>query len=121
MTFQCSHVSRSTLIYFYFSPTECINNFVEVVYDKITSTIICAFNDPLNITGKSCTVEYGNCNQQMGRKLEGSSTQESPNIVTLKLQSIDSNQRYCYNATASNGSDTIIVMGSIGELINSVA
>ena len=114
MTFQCSHASESTLI-FIFLHTECTNNFVKVVYDMITLTIICTFDDPLNITGKSCTIEYGNCNQQMRPTLEGSSTRESPNIVTLKLQSIDSNQRYCYNVTASNGSYTVIVMGSIGK------
>ena len=100
---------------FNFLHTECTNNFVDVVYETVPSTITCTFDDPLNITGKSCTVEYGNCNQQIGQTLEGSSTQESPNIVTLKLQSIDSNQMYCYNVTASNGSYTIIVMGSIGK------
>ena len=46
---------------------------------------------------------------------EGSSSPESPNIVTLHLQSIDPNLMYCYSVTASNVSYTVIVMGMIGE------
>lgn len=96
---------------------ECTNNFVEVTYYTDSYMIICTFDDPKNITGKLCTIVYGNCDsQQMQQTLNGSSTEQSPNIVTLKLHSIDSNQVYCYNVTASNASYTVIVMGRIGEL-----
>ena len=99
--------------------TECFNDRVNVTYDGESSTITCTFYDPQNITGKSCVIDYRICNSQlMGQSLEASSTPESPNIVTLKLQSIDSNQLYCYNVTASNISYTVIVMGRIlGELM----
>ena len=103
---------------YHFLPTECANNLVNVTYDRESSTITCTFYDPRNITGKSCIIEYGICNfHQVGQTLEGSSTLESPNIVTLQLQSIDPNRMYCYNVTASNVSYTVIVMGRIGELI----
>ena len=97
---------------------ECSNDLVNVTYDEKSSTITCTFYDPQNITGKSCIIEYKICNSQlMGQSLEASSSPESPNIVTLNLQSIDSNQPYCYNITTSNVSYTVIVMGRIGKLI----
>ena len=92
------------------------------MYDGESSTITCTFYDPQNITGKSCIIEYRICNLQlMGQieSLEASSTPESPNVVTLNLQSIDSNQPYCYNVTASNVSYTVIIMGRIlGEYMS---
>ena len=100
--------------------TECFNDRVNVTYHRESSTITCTFYDSQNIIGKLCIIEYGRCNsQQIGQILvsEASSTPESPNIVTLNLQSIDSNQLYCYNVTASNVLYTIIIMGRIlGEL-----
>ena len=96
--------------------TECSNDLVNVTYDEESSTITCTFFDAQNIAGKSCIIEYRICNSQLiGQSLEASSTPESPNIVTLNLRSIDSNQPYCYNVTASNISYTVIVMGRIGK------
>ena len=94
---------------------ECSNDLVNVMYDGESSTITCTFYDPQNITGKSCIIEYRICNSQlMGQSLEASSTLDSPNTVILTLQSIEPNQMYCYNVTASGVSYTVIVMGMIG-------
>ena len=40
---------------------DCLNNFVEVKFDRSTSTIICMFLNRLNTAEKSCSVTYGVC------------------------------------------------------------
>lgn len=91
----------------------CTNKFARVEYNSATSIISCVFRDQLNTTGRLCTVMYGHCHQELVQSSEGYTTAETPNTVMLRLMLSGLNQEYCYVVTASNGTNTVIVKGSI--------
>ena len=97
LTFLC-HISLHT---------ECTNQFVEVEYDRIASTITCRFLDETDTSVKLCTVMYGECGQELVQTTQGSSTMETPNNIVL---SVDANKNLeCYSVTASSDLVTVIV------------
>lgn len=76
------------------------------MYDSQLSEITCNFN--LTDTSiKSCTVMYGQCDQEPDKNVTGTSTVESPNLVVLQLGG--GTQLECYTVTASSDTFTIIV------------
>ena len=93
------------------------NSFVTVKYDKNAATFSCIFKDTNNVTGKiACIICYSQCGNSLRKKLEAESTEESPNQVLLQLPSDSMDyQSLCYNITATNGVQTVIVEGCIDD------
>ena len=112
------HISSDSCIYLLFNLSllsGCINRFVEVEYDRMTSSITCRFLDETDTSIKSCSVTYGQCSQVPGQvgQLGNSSTMETPNVVYIKIP-VSGDDLKCYNVTASSDVFTVIVqaMGS---------
>ena len=82
----------------------CTNEFVSVQYDSITSTITCDFLDEMDISIKSCSVMYGQCDQML---VHGSQQNGTANSITLRVPETFE----CYKVRASNDTFTIIVEG----------
>lgn len=78
-----------------------------VEYNTARSTIICRFLNETDTSVKSCTVMYGQCDQQLVKTAPGRSTIEAPNYIELRVDPAWSTLD-CYIVTAS--SDTFIVM-----------
>ena len=93
---------------------DCTNQFVEIQYSSATSTISCIFLSELDGSEKSCSIRYGECNQELTEMAAGNTTTSSVIMLNLTLTSSDSQ---CYVATASNGTYTVMVDGSIGKVI----
>lgn len=85
-----------------------------VKYDNEEAIFSCIFNDRMDRTKKSCTVNYGQCGN-LSNKAQAESTEESPGIVLLKLTPKPpiNGQTLCYSIIATNGVQTIIVEGHI--------
>lgn len=79
------------------------------MYSSATRTIICSFQNPLDASNKSCSVQYGRCDQMFTQTV---SVDTSSNNVSLKL-SLSDGASYCYIVTASNDSYVVIVEGRI--------
>ena len=84
----------------------CINRFVRVKYDEMSSTITCTFLNELDTSIKSCVVMYGHCGQKLNQTTRGNSTVEDPNIISLP---VNSNRIACFVVTANSGSLTVLV------------
>ena len=84
-------------------------------YDENTATFSCIFKDSNTATGKiTCRICYSQCGNSLSKKLEAESSAESPNRVLLQLPSDSMEyQSLCYNITATNGVQTVIVEGYI--------
>ena len=93
-------------------PAGCTNQFVKVEYDSATSTISCVFLNNRNIIEQSCSIKYGKCNQKLVLTASDNSTLESPNRVTLQVESDGSD---CYVIRASNGTFTVIIEGQFSS------
>ena len=88
---------------------ECNNRFVKVEYDPSTTTISCVFKNESDLSQKSCSVEYGLCGKE-ANSVQNGTTEGSPFTVTLKLNAIATNSKYCYVVTAKLSNDTLTVM-----------
>ena len=87
----------------------CTNQFVKVEYDSAASTITCTFNQLDNFENLLCDIRYGRCGQEL---FDSSSSTTTSNVATLKAKVSGTT---CYLVTASNGSYTVMVEGSIGN------
>ena len=81
-----------------------------VEYDSTVSTITCVFLNKLDTSVKSCSIQYGVCDSEVIKRASANTTTDR---VTLNIDAAGS---ICYNVTASNGSRTVIVQGTIGDL-----
>ena len=88
---------------------ECNNQFVKVEYDPSTTTISCVFENESDLSKKSCHVEYGLCGKETN-SVHNSTTEGSSSTVTLKLNTIAMNSKYCYVVMARFSNDTLTVM-----------
>lgn len=96
-------------------PAECTNVFVRVEYESSQSRIICQFLNESDVSLKSCSVQYGNCDgSEMSTVLsyfsQGNSTAEAPNKIELD---VNPKNLVCYAVTASSDSLSILVEGRI--------
>ena len=87
----------------------CTNQFVAIRYNSADSTISCAFLNPTDTSIKLCRVIYGPCGEEQTRSVEGFSSIELPNNITL----IVPRGSYCYTATANTDNFTVAVQGMI--------
>ena len=87
----------------------CSNQFVRVVYNSDTSTLLCIFLNELDNSTKSCSVTYGQCNTE----LKQSTHIENINGATLTLTLQELVPPICFIVTASNSTVTVFVKGSI--------
>ena len=87
-------------------------------YKTKDKTVLCTFLNPLDTSQKSCSVRYGQCGQELSRRMESESRDGgSNNVISFKLNIEGNDQTLCYAITASNSTYTIIVEGQIGEYI----
>ena len=84
---------------------------MKVEYHPSNTTISCTFENELDSSQKSCSVEYGICDQAMN-SAQNSTTDDSPSTVTIKLNITAMNSNTCYVVTATNGTFTVMVNGS---------
>lgn len=93
---------------------DCTNDFLEVKYDAAESTITCIFLDQPegNAITRLCRIKYGDCSSELTETSQDSSTTSE---VPLKLQLPRSGQDFCYQITASNGSNIVMVDGKISK------
>ena len=87
-----------------------MNQFVKVKYDSVASTILCQFISQAT-TSKSCSVEYGRCNQV----LVYTSLQKNSTLNNIALD-VDPDRLECYAVTASSDEVTIVVEGHVQRL-----
>ena len=87
----------------------CSNLFVRVVYNSDTSTLMCIFLNELDISPKSCSITYGQCDTEMKQstRIEDS----NGTILTLTLQELA--PPTCFIVMASNSTFSVSVDGSI--------
>lgn len=72
--------------------------------------IICQFLNESDVSLKSCTVQYGNCDGVLAYSSQGNSTLEATNYIALD---VDPGRLGCYVVTASSDELTILVEGRI--------
>ena len=72
------------------------------------SRIICQFLNESDKSLKSCTVQYGNCDETLAYTSQGNSTVEAPNKTAL---SVDPGKLGCYVMTASSDTISILIEG----------
>ena len=71
----------------YIHSIACVNTFVMVDFNSAASILICQFHNQSSVE-RTCSVEYNVCDQEEEVfSTEGSSTLESPGVVTLQLGS----------------------------------
>ena len=83
-----------------------------VEYDSTASTITCVFLNQLGTSQKSCSIHYGQCSSE---KIITASANTITDSATVTLN-IEPSGSICYNVTASNGSHSVMVQGTIGDL-----
>ena len=107
------HPPLWTFYYLYvFFHSECNNQFVEIKYNSAATTISCVFLNQLDSSEKSCSIQYGICDQEQTEMVASNTT--SGNVM-LNLALTGSGRVYCYNITARNRTYTVIVDGKIGR------
>ena len=74
-------------------------------------TLICQFLNNKSSAEKTCSVKYRVCGQEEVFTSEGNSTLDAPDTVLVQLSLLNGSDCYSYNATASNGVSTVIVVG----------
>ena len=92
------------------------NNFVQVIVDLSSSSVICKFINQEANHLKSCTITYGpgeNCDNLSNHGLRSDTTSTSDSVV-IHLPGLAQARGmvYCYTITASNGTFTAMVMGA---------
>ena len=87
----------------------CSNQFVRVVYNLDTSTLLCIFLNELDTSTKSCSVTYGQCNTEMKQ----STRIDDSNGTTLTLTLQELVPPTCFFVIASNSTVIISIEGSI--------
>ena len=88
--------------------SDCNNQFVSVDYDPKYMNITCTFINELDISPKSCRVEYGTCDQET-YVTEGNAT--DGHVVILLNSSVTNPMNFCYTVTASNATFMVMVKG----------
>ena len=88
--------------------------FIRVEYESSQSRIICQFLNKSDVSLKSCSVQYGNCDDSKTSAVlpyssHGNSTMEAPNIIELI---VDPERLACYLVTASSDSFSILIEGT---------
>lgn len=92
--------------------TDGTNMLVSVFFNQMAGTITCSFFNQEEIGNLSCTVEYGPGEDCNNLTFTSQGTSSTSNSVILPLSNSLSTVRvYCYTATASNRSHTVISMG----------
>ena len=96
-------------------PIACTNRFVTVTVnaDSTTSTLTCQFHNTQNTNQRTCSAEYSVCDEEQVFTVEGNSTLESPDRVTLEISLPSESDCYTYTITAYNGSRTAMVEGKV--------
>ena len=85
---------------------------VSVFFNQMAGTITCSFFNQEEIGNLSCTVEYGPGEDCNNLTFTSQGTSSTSNSVILPLSNSLSTVRvYCYTATASNRSHTVISTG----------
>lgn len=69
------------------------------------------FLNQLDTSNKSCSIQYGICDQELTEMVADDTTSDS---VILNLALKGSGRPYCYIITARNRSYTVMVDGRIG-------
>ena len=90
-----------------------MNQVVNVGYDSSLESLLCTFKSAK--TGQeSCNITYGLCGKPLTQHAQGSPTSDSNELrIPLKVE-----EMYCYIVTASNGTSTVFVMGSLSKLLS---
>ena len=91
----------------------CTNRVVTVAIESTASTLTCRFQNNQNTIQKICRVVYGVCGQQLVFIVEGTTTAESPDRVTLQLSLPSGTDCYTYILTANDGTSTAMVEGRV--------
>lgn len=85
---------------------------MKVEYDPSTKTISCIFQNELELSPKSCKVEYKMCDQETYMySAQNSTTYGSLSTLTIKLNKIAMDSQTCYLVTANNDTLTVMVKG----------
>ena len=82
---------------------------MDIKFDADTSTFFCNFLNQQERTENICSVQY-ECNNQLHKMNQTNSTTNS--MVAVKLLNLLDNTKYCYSVTASNGTSTVVVIGT---------
>lgn len=88
----------------------CTNEFVKVEYNPTASVITCIFQHQWNTT-KLCSVVYGPCHQNLVHYQASNTSNSDTVLLNIKPDLLD--QMFCYIVTASNGTFTIMVEGTL--------
>ena len=103
--------------------TECMNDFVKVMYEETTSesTISCVFLNQSDNSEKSCCITYGLCesltSQERPENAQTDCSKDSLYNIELELSG-SSSQTYCYIVIASNVTHIVKVEGNFTTGIN---
>ena len=89
--------------------TGCTNDFVTVNIDLSASTLTCLFWNSQNTTTKTCSVQYGQCDQKPTSNSDGNSTSEFPDRVTLRFALSSHSDCYVYTVRASDGVTSVVL------------
>ena len=81
--------------------------------DSTSSTLTCQFQNNQNTNKKTCSVKYSVCDEEQIFTVEGNTTLESPNKVTLEINLPNGSDCYTYTITAFDGSNTVMVEGKV--------
>ena len=82
---------------------------MSVDYDPKHMTITCTFENELDISPKSCRIEYGTCDRETYYVTKGNAT-DGP-VILLLNSSATNLMNFCYVVAASNDTFTVMVKG----------
>ena len=91
------------------------NQLVRLEYSNRETTFSCLFLNESDTFKKSCNITYnyyGKNGIRLSNNTQGSSSEESPGIVSLRLD-LDENQLFNYTVTAASTTFSIILEGRI--------
>lgn len=91
------------------------NNFVDLSFDLALKTVTCLFLNQQETSDKICSIVYGNPTENC-RAISLQSKSDSSDSVRIGFPTeyqISPQSRYCFAITASNGTFSVIVEGSI--------
>ena len=89
---------------------------MEITYVEDTTSIFCRFLNQQDVTEKSCSIEYVQCQRRLISKpnqLNATNTGVS-NVLQIILMFNDPDEvKYCYDVEAKNSSYTVRVDGTL--------
>ena len=94
-----------------FHITECDNRFVSIEYNSTEFTFSCRFLNEFDTSQKSCSVQYGNCDEGLSMMTPVNSSFSRSISLKLNQTSLSGDASYCYIVTATNESYTARIEG----------